>query len=140
MKAKKQKILARFMRFGVLHREEVKNDLAVLKKLLRAGLVKKSRKQGRVFYELTEIALPIIEQYRRIILEELRLRALLDRGFALAAEDVRFLDEHAPEADDFMLLGDWQLAQPVVPAQLELAKLRFYSERVTPRSRRKKAA
>lgn len=136
------KLFARFCRHGVLHRDEVKNDLPALKRLIRGGLVSKVYKQGRVFYELTEKALPMIETFRKIILEEAHLRSLLTKSplYSALIEDLRFFDESRPEADAFMFLGDWQIKNPVVPAQLELAKLRFYLNNVTTRRRLKKAA
>jgi len=130
------RLFARFSRYGVLRREEVKNDLAALQKLVRAGFVQKAMKSGRVFYELTEKSLPLLEQQRRVLMEELRLRSLLDPRLVLLTEDIRFLDEQSAEADTFRLLGDWQLTRPVVAAELELAKLRFYRERVPRRTRR----
>ena len=130
------RLFARFSRYGVLRREEVKNDLAALHSLVRAGLVQRAMKSGRVFYELTEQSLPLLEQQRRILLEELRLRSLLDPRLVPLTDDVRFLDEQSPEADVFRLLGDWQLKRSVVASQLELAKLRFFRERVPERTRR----
>ena len=133
------RLLAKFSRFGVLHREAVKNDLTVLRKLVRAGFVKKVYKSGRVFYELTEKALPLLEAQRKKILEELNMRSLLDSKnplYAALARDVRFLNEKRPEAKAFLFLGDWQLNRPVVLSQLELAKLRFYQDRVPERNRK----
>lgn len=143
MKYNMSGLFARFCRYGVLHRDDVKNDLPALKRLIREGLVNKVYRQGRVFYELTEKALPMVEIFRKIVLEEAHLRSLLDPRspfYSALIEDLRFLDEHSPEAESFIFLGDWQIKSPVVPAQLELAKLRFYSHKVTKRRRLKKAA
>jgi hypothetical protein len=43
-------------------------------------------------------------------------------------EDLRFLDEKNPKAEEFRLLGDWHLMRPVVSSQLKLAQMRFYWE------------
>lgn len=130
------RLLTRFSRHGVLGREEVKNDLAAVRKLIRSGSARKVYRSGRVFYELTEKSLPLLDQRRRIILEEWRLRSLLDPRLVAPDEDVRFLDEQSPEANEFLFLGDWQLKRSVVSAQIELAKLRYYRERVPPRTRK----
>lgn len=137
------KLLARFCQYGVLRRDEVKNDIQMLKRLIRVGLVNKVHREGRVFYELTQKALPMVEIFRKMILEEVHLRLMLNPRspfYSALIEDLRFLDENCPEAQSFMLLGDWQIRSPVVPAQLELAKLRFYSNNVPKRRRLQKAA
>lgn len=132
-------LLTKFARYGVLHREAVKNELGALKRLLRGGLVAKTYKQGRVFYEVTEKALPLLEYHRKKLLVEAGMRACLPKApafYSAFLKDVRFVDEKSAEAKEFLLLGDWQLARPLVPAQLELAKHRFYSEKVLERKRR----
>lgn len=132
-------LLAKFARYGVLHREAVKNELTALKRLLRGGFVAKSYKQGRVFYELTEKALPLLEHHRKKLLAEAGMRACLPKApafYSALLEDVRFVDEKSAEAREFLLLGDWQLVRPLVPAQLTLAKHRFYSEKIPERKRR----
>lgn len=137
------RLLEHFSRRCVLHRDEVKNDLPALRKLVRKGLVQKVIRNGRVFYELTEKALPLLDHFRKMLLERLALRSFLEQrssAFPLLREDIRYLDEKSPEAEEFLFLGDWQLTRPVVSAQLQLAKLRFYQERVAPRRRRGKAA
>ena len=141
MKESFLRLVARFARYGVLHREAVKNDLTTLNKLVRNELVQKTYKSGRVFYELTEKALPLLEHQRKKLLEEVQMKALLEtRGtfYSSLLNDVRFLDEKKPEAKEFLFLGDWQLVRPVVTPQLELAKLRFYKDLVP--ERKKKAA
>ena len=133
------RLLTKFARLGVLHREAVKNDLSALRRLVRAGFVQKVYKSGRVFYELTERALPLLESQRKKLLEEVAMRAHLDsrnKVYDALSKDVRFLDEKRPEAKAFLFLGDWQLHRPVVPSQLELAKLRFYQDHVPIRVRR----
>ncbi len=131
MKYKLTKLLAEFSRNGVLHREKVKNNLRDLQKLLRAGLVCKVYKRGRVFFELTERALPLLDLQRKKLVEEARMRALVEGRspfYTSLLEDLRFFDEKKPMARDFLLLGDWQLLRPVVPSQLELAKFRYYQK------------
>ncbi|MFA4972244.1 MAG: hypothetical protein WC683_06495 [bacterium] len=139
MKISYQSIIRRFARHGVLHREAVKNDLAALNQLIHQGFVRKAYKSGRLFYELTEKALPLLERQRIKLLEDARMHSLIDGQsafFRALLEDVRFLDEASPEAEDFIFLGDWQLNRPVVSSQLELAKLRFYRDRVPRRTRK----
>lgn len=123
----------------MLHREAVKNDLVAIEHLLRMGFVQKTYKSGRLFYELTDKALPLLEHQRIKLLEDARMHSLIDGRsafFRALLGDVRFLDEKSPEADEFMFLGDWQLTRPVVPSQLELAKLRFYRDLVPKRIRK----
>jgi hypothetical protein len=134
-----QSIVKRFSRHGVLHREAVKNDRVALGRLVRKGFVRKAYRSGRLFYELTEKALPLLEGQRMKLLEDARMHALIEGQsafFRALLEDVRFLDEASPEAEAFVFLGDWQLNRPVVPAQLELARLRFYRDRVPRRTRK----
>ena len=141
MNSQTLRLLSRFSQYGVLHREAVKNNSSAVQRLVRAGVVRKAYKSGRVFYELTNKALPLLESQRKKLLEEIKMQAHLDARntcYAALLNDVRFLDEKRPEAKAFLFLGDWQLNRPVVPSQLELAKLRFYRDEVTPR--RKKAA
>lgn len=122
-------IIKKIAQNGVLHRDEVKNDMEVIAKLKRRGLLRRVHHGKKVFYELTEKALPILELRRRAILEEARLLARLHKPpsiYHALLDDVRFLDENHPDAEYFKFLGDWQLRRPTVPAQLELAKLRYY--------------
>ncbi len=103
------------------------------------GFVQKAYKSGRLFYELTDKALPLLERQRIKLLEDARMQSLIDERstfFRALLEDVRFLDEKSPEAEDYIFLGDWQLTRPVVLSQLELAKLRFYRNRVPRRTRK----
>ena len=139
MKISYQSIIRRFARHGVLHREAVKNDRAALNRLMRMGFVRKAYESGRLFYELTDKALPLLERQRIKLLEDARMHSLIEGRstfFRALLEDVRFLDEKSPEAEDFMFLGDWQLNRPVVSSQLELARLRFYRDRVPKRTRK----
>lgn len=135
------RLVSHFATYGVLHREGVKNNFPALHQLMKQRFVSKTYKNGRVFYELAPKALPLLEQQRKRLLEGAKLMFLLhphSSVYSSLTGDVRFLDENRPEARDFLFLGDWQLQRPVVPSQLELAKLRFYTEKVPPRIRRKK--
>jgi hypothetical protein len=139
MDIKNAKLLGRLSRFGVVHREAVKNDLSTLTRFICKGWVKKVYRQGRVFYELTDRALPLLEQERQCLYEEAKLCALLETEHSVytpLVSDVRFLDDKKPEASRFLFLGDWQLVRPVVRPQLELAKLRFYNTQVPERRKR----
>ena len=134
-----ENILKRFARFGVVHREAVKNDQAALQHLIIQGFAQKTFRSGRVFYELTEKALPLLECQRRKLLEDARMHALIDERSAVHRAllgDVRFLNEKNPEAQKFILLGDWQLKKPVVYSQLLLSQLRFYSDHIPRRTRK----
>ena len=122
-------IIARFAREGVLHRDEVKNDTVAIRRLLHHGFIRKVQRNRKVFYELTEKTISILEVRRRMILDEVRLLAALHKPpsiFHSLLGDVRFFDEKHESAKQFKFLGDWQLTKPVVSSQLELAKLRFY--------------
>ena len=134
-----ENILKRFARFGVVHREAVKNDHAALKHLINQGFARKAYRSGRVFYELTEKALPLLECQRRKLLEDARMHAIIDERSAVhraLLDDVRFLNEKNPEARRFLFLGDWQLKEPVVYSQLQLSQLRFYSGHMPRRTRK----
>ncbi len=117
--------------FGALPRSAVRNDRADLRYLLKNGLARKVVRKGRVFYELTEKALPLLDNYRQVLLHK---AALLNRLtphaklYRALLEDLRFLDEKNPKAEEFRLLGDWHLVRPVVSSQLKLAQMRFYRE------------
>lgn len=130
MKSLLTELLQDFCQNGVLHREQVKNYFSLVNRLIRSGYVKKVYKKRKVFYELTEQALPLLDCLRGKMLEEVRLRSMLGKKswYRSLLEDLRFLDEKKPEAKEFLFLGDWQLRRPVVPSQLELSKLRFYQK------------
>lgn len=122
-------ILEKLLHFGVVSRDQVRNDHTLLRRFLRFGFVKKVSKRGRVFYELTNKALPLMDDYRQILLQNARIRQRLapqSKFYQALLEDIRFLDEYHPEAEDFRLLGDWQLKRPIVESQIELAKQRYY--------------
>lgn len=125
------KLLSKFLPYGTLHREQVKNELLMVRQLCRRGVLKKAYHRGKVFYELTPQAVPQLEHSRKILLEQAQLEASLSRSsfFDALLNDLRFLNEKDPHARQFMFLGDWQLTKPVVPSQLELSKLRFYQSR-----------
>lgn len=125
-------IFSKFVAFGVVTRAQVKNNLSQLSTLIRARLVKKVYKKGRVFYELTERAVPLLDNYRKKLLEEARLNYQLyprRRPFYNALlEDVRFLNTSKADAHNFQFLGDWRLQEPPLLPQLQLAKWRLYQE------------
>lgn len=125
------KLFSKLARAGVLHREELKNDLYVLRSLVDQAFVKKAYKKGKVFYELTEKALPLLERHRKVLLEQAKTLAELSprsKVYRALLEDLRFLDEKNPRSQDFLFLGDWQLQRPVVPSQLKLAQYRYYQK------------
>jgi len=126
------KIIRLFSRFGVVHREEVKNDLNLIRRLLNLGFIRKIHRNRKVFYELTEKALPLLEAERKVIYEEARIMAAvhkLSSVYHALISDVRFINEGHPAAKAFQFLGDWQLSRPVVPSQIKLAQMRYYGER-----------
>ncbi len=139
MNASYNNIMRRFACYGVLHREAVKNDRTALGQLIRRGFAQKAYRSGRLFYELTEKALPLLECQRIKLLEDAQMHLLIEDGsafFRALFDDVRFLDETSPEAQDFIFLGDWQLRRPVVPSQLLLSQLRFYRDCIPRRTRK----
>lgn len=126
-------LFSKFAPFGVVDRAQVKNDLSVVRSLIKEGLVRKAYKRGKVFYELTEKSLPLLEDYRKKLLAEARLNYRLfprrRQFYGPLLEDVRFLDDSVSDAKDFRFLGDWRLQESPLPTQLELSKWRFYRER-----------
>lgn len=122
-------IFERLSQNGVLHRDDIKNDMPVINRLLYHGLVRKITRNKKVFYELTPKSLPILEVRRRALLEDIKILAALHKPpsvFHALLDDVRFLDDEHAVAEQFKFLGDWQIQRPVVPSQLELAKIRYY--------------
>ena len=130
---RKLSVFSKFGPFGVVSRSEVKNNLPVVRSLIREGFVKKVYKKGRVFYELTDQTLPMLDEFRNKLLAEARLNYHLSprrrHFYGPLLDDVRFLDDSAPDAEDFRFLGDWRLQEPPLPAQLELAQWRYYQAR-----------
>lgn len=128
----KYKLFRQLARQGVLHRNEVQGYEAALACLQRAGLVVRVPKRRRVYYELTPRALEQVEKYRQQLVKELETRAALfprSKVYQALLEDIRFLNKTKPEAQEFILLGDWQLTLPVRKNQLRLAQYRFYEKR-----------
>lgn len=125
------RLLSKFFHYGVLHREQVKNELPLVNKLCRFGVLAKTYHRGKVFYELTPHSIPLLEHSRKILLEQAQVEAASSRSsfFDALLGDLRFLNEKDPRAKQYMLLGDWQLTKPVVPSQLTLSKLRYYQDR-----------
>ncbi len=124
-------LLEKLFKFGVLPRASVKNDLEQLQDLLRKKFVQKVPKKGRVFYELKEKSLPLLEEYRKMLFHKTKLQAQLQpqaKFYRALLGELRFLNEQHPLAKDFQLLGDWQLNRSVVPSQLALAKCRYYQD------------
>lgn len=116
---------------GALPRSAVRNDQANLRYLLKNGLARQVVLKGRVFYELTEKALPLLEEYRQVLLHKASLLNRLTphaKIYRALVNDLRFLDEKNPRAEEFRLLGDWHLTRPVVPSQLKLAQMRYYRQ------------
>lgn len=115
-------------RFGILHRDQVRNDIAAARFFLRRGFLKKAHVHGKVFYQLTPKALPLLEDHRLSLLFTARAGARLfprARLYRALLGDLRFLPEDHPEAQRFLLLGDWQLTRPVTATRLELAQWRY---------------
>ena len=114
---------------GVLPRQEVRNELAHVRRWQRLGYVKKVFRKGRVYFELTEKALPLLETYRQGLLAKAQVEAQLNpqsNQLKALLHDLRFLDPKSKVAKKYQLLGDWQLCYPVQANHLKLAKLRFY--------------
>lgn len=122
-------LLKKLSQFGVSHRSDLKNDLALLKKFLRRKWVVQVFKKGRVYYQLSEKSLALLEEYRQELWHQARLGHMLypnSNVYRALVEDLRFLDEKHPVAKEFLFLGDWQLKRPVVASQLVLAQYRYY--------------
>ncbi len=128
----KSNVFAKLTTSGVVARERVKNDLQPVGSLVRQQLLKKIYKKKRVFYELTEKSLPLLNHFRLQLLEEARLRFFLyprrQEFYRALLEDVRFFDSSKEEAEEFCFLGDWRLNMPPTKSQLQLAQLRFYQD------------
>lgn len=131
----KVSLFEKFSRFGVLSRVAAKNDRPYLKYLLKNDFVRRVPKKGRVFYELTEKALPLLEEYRQVLLHKASLQSRLTphaKIYRALLGDLRFLNEKNPGAEEFRLLGDWHLRRPVVSSQLKLSQMRYYREQRIP--------
>jgi hypothetical protein len=131
MKLENNSFLKKLTKHGVVPFAAVRNYLPELEELKRRELVRKVWNKGRVYYEVTEKALPLLDAFREQLLAEVKKRAFLSprsKLYSALLGDVRFLDEKNPAANKFLFLGDWQLKRPVVPSQLSLSKYRFYHE------------
>ena len=116
-------------RHGVLHRGEFTNCRPSLQRLLKKRYVKKAHLHGKVYYQLTENALPLLDDYRNKQLYSVLIQTKLQpraRVYQAMLGDLRFLDEKNAEAQKYMFLGDWQLRRKVTAAQLELAQQRYF--------------
>lgn len=121
--------------FGVLPRDSTKNAVANLHYLLKNGFARRVSKKGRVYYELTRKALPLLEEYRQVLLHTAFLQNQLTphaKFYRALLGDLRFLNENNPRAEEFRLLGDWHLTRPVVSSQLRLSQMRYYREQGLP--------
>ena len=126
-----ESLMNKMAKFGVVSRDAVKHFNESLRRLMGINLVRKVFKKGRVYFEFTKEALPLLENYRKELLarlEKLRLVFPRKKVFSTLLSDLRFLDESEPLAGEFRFLGDWQLKEPVVRSQLELAKLKYFDE------------
>ncbi len=124
-------LLEKLAKFGVLPRDAVKNDRAALRVFLHKKFAVKVPKKGRVFYELTERALPLLEEYRHILLHKAQLQARLapnSKFHRALLGELRFLDDQHSQAPEYRLLGDWQIRRPVVAGQLLLSQRRYYQD------------
>ncbi len=124
-------LLNKMSRFGVLPREAVKNEMSDLRYLLKNGFARRALKKGRVFYELTEKSLPLLDDCRNVLLHKASLLGRLiphSRLYRALLEDLRFLDEKNPQTEEYRFLGDWHLRRAVVASQLSLAQMRYYRE------------
>ncbi len=126
-------VLRKLATFGVVERDQVKNDLTALRSLVRRGYVQKVHKKGRVFYELTLKSLPWLDTLRKLLLQTAKLKMFFyphrSHLYHALVEDVRFLDTTRKEVQKFQFLGDWHLNQKPVRAQLLLSQFRFYQKR-----------
>src|SRR4029434_4568590 len=122
----------KLMKFGVVHREEVKHYTPQLQALLKKKYLRKTYRKGKVFYELTEDALGFLENYRQGRLLELKdLNDFYPRHkvyASLVKGDLRSLDETDPQAEEFRFLSDWQFTHPVGKSQLALSKARYFDK------------
>ncbi len=127
------RLFKKFALHGVLERGRVRNEMLVLRSFLRRGLVRKIYMKGRVFYELTKKALPILDHFRLMLLHEAKLKSVISphraHFYRALFEDVRFLDTSDEEAADFLFLGDWQICREPVWSQLQLSQYRYYQNR-----------
>ena len=126
-----ERLCRKFSQYGVLHRDEPRGYNKDLMKLIRLKFVQKVHKKGRVFYELTEKGLDLLEEHRKMLVCELKkCTQLFPRKhiYKNLLNDPRFIDEKDPIAQKFLFLGDWQFNRPIVKSQLLLAQNRFYQK------------
>lgn len=131
MKETNNYLFSKLARYGVMSRDEVKNDVEAVKSLVRFGHLKKVYRRGRVFYQLTEKSLSLLDDYRQLLVQQARFfyklhpRSLFYRSLL---DDLRFLNEKKKAAQQFLFLGDWQLTRPSSRYQLALSQLRYFEE------------
>ena len=116
---------------GVANPTDLRNFFAELLSLQRQGLVVKKRKGAKVYYELSDSALPLLNTYREMLLNEAKVEAYLrpkNQQLKALLEDLRFLNPRTETAEKYKFLGDWQLKYPVLPNHLKLAHLKYYEQ------------
>lgn len=127
-------LFSRFGAWGVLHRDQTKNERKALGRFLRKGYVTKVYRKKKVFYQLTEKALPLLEWYRQQLVCRARLeqafKGRTSRLYSALLGDLRFMDESTKEAAFYRFLGDWQLLRPVNKYGLSLSQERFYEDQL----------
>lgn len=131
MKLLTNNIFSLFAKYGVLHRDSVKNYADELSALLRQGFVQKRRLKKAVYYQLTPKALPLLDHYRSALLSSAELQAKLhprSQFYQSLLTDLRFVSEVDEKAQAYLFLGDWQLRRTPTPLQLELVQTRYFAE------------
>ncbi|MCB1215126.1 MAG: hypothetical protein KDK66_06585 [Deltaproteobacteria bacterium] len=126
-----QKVLSKLSNQGVVHRDQVKNDTKAVKRLLYLGYLKEVHRRGRVYLELTEKALPLLDSQRTLLLERAKLFCRLSpqsKFYQALLGDLRFLDSKHPKASKYLFLGNWDLKRPVRHNQLKLSQYRYYEQ------------
>lgn len=131
MKELNNNLFSKLARYGVMSRDEVRNDAKAVRSLVRRALIKKVYRRGHVFYQLTEKSLSLLDEYRQLLVHQARFFYKLHPRsvfYHFLLEDLRFLDEKKKEARQFLFLGDWQLTRPPNRYQLALSQLRYFEE------------
>lgn len=127
-------LLNRLAIWGVLHRDQTKNERKALQRFLKKGYVSKVYRKKKVFYQLTEKALPLLEWHRQQLVCRARLeqafKGRTSRLYSALLGDLRFMDESRKEAESYRFLGDWQLLRPINKYGLTLSQERFYESQL----------
>ena len=117
---------------GVSTPIELRNAFGDLKFLLRKGWVAKKRRGAKVYYELTEKSLPLLNLYRLLLLNQAKLETYWhskNQQLRGLLGDLRFLNPASETAEKYQLLGDWQLRYEVLSNHLKLAHLQYYEKK-----------